>query len=74
MSNLKETSSKEEYNNEPVQYCADCLSLRVRAIAGMSDACYCDECGCTNIQETTIDKWEAMYKEKKGFSFLENKY
>ena len=39
--------SKEEYNNEPVYYCSDCLSLRIRDIDGTE---YCDKCGSTNIE------------------------
>lgn len=77
MSNLltrKEQLPKEEYNKLPVFYCRDCLSLAIRRVAGMEDACYCDECGSTNIAEASIEEWEALYKEKHGFTYLNNKY
>lgn len=38
--------SKEDYNNEPVYYCSECLSLKIRDIDGTD---YCDKCGSTNI-------------------------
>ena len=39
--------SKEDYNNEPVYYCTECMSLRIRNIDGTD---YCDKCGSTNIE------------------------
>lgn len=46
--------NKEEYNNIPVHYCAQCHSLKILTV---SDFDYCDECGSTHIEETHIDKW-----------------
>lgn len=65
---------KEEYNKIPVHYCTDCLSLAVMKVTGMEDACYCDKCGCTDIAEASIEEWEALYKKKHGFTFLNNSY
>ena len=65
---------KEEYNKIPVHYCNDFLSLAVVTVAGMEDACYCDKCGSTNIEETSIEEWEALYKKKHGFLYLNNNY
>ena len=53
--------SKEDYNNEPVFYCTECLSLRVRTIDGTD---YCDKCGSTDIQECHIEEWEQKYIKK----------
>ena len=39
---------KEEYNKEPVFYCADCLSLAIMGVTGVDDASYCDKCGSTS--------------------------
>lgn len=50
----------EDYNNEPVYYCPHCLSLRVKSLNSYID--YCDECGNTEIETTTIEEWQKMYK------------
>lgn len=60
------------YNAEPVYYCAKCLSLRIRDISGIPDTDYCDSCGCTNIQQTQIEEWEVMFKNKYGFEYLKS--
>lgn len=59
-----------EFNNEPVFYCKHCLSLRIKAVPGMKDLDYCDECGATDIAQTDIETWEKMYKERFGFDYL----
>lgn len=77
MSNLPtktEQSAKEDYNNIPVHYCRECLSLRVMRVAGIDDASYCDDCGCTNIAEASIEEWDALYRARHGFSYLNNNY
>ena len=38
------------YNDIPVHYCAECLSLKVRVYN--EDMDYCEECGSTDIKET----------------------
>ena len=67
-------SPTKEYNNIPVHYCRECLSLRVMRVAGMEEACYCDDCGCTNIVETNIEEWQDLYEKKHGFIYLNNSY
>lgn len=62
--------TKESYDLEPVFYCADCLSLRVLSIGNID---YCDECGSTEIAQTDIHSWEALYKEKYNKDFLTTK-
>lgn len=77
MSNLltrTEQSAKEDYNKIPVHYCTNCLSLKIRRVAGLNDAVYCDDCGGTDTKETSIEEWEELYKKKYGFTFLENNY
>ena len=77
MSNLltkTEKLPKEEYDKIPVHYCNDCLSLSIRRIVGIEDACYCDKCGSTNIAKANIKEWESLYREKHGFTFLDNTY
>lgn len=77
MSNLstnQERSPKEDYNNIPVHYCRECLSLKVMRVAGIEDAAYCEDCGCTNTCEASIEEWDNLYKAKNGFSFLEREF
>lgn len=64
-------SKKEEYNNEPVLYCAKCLSLRVMGVKGMQDSDYCDACGSTHIEQCHIEEWEELYKKRYGTRYLD---
>ena len=56
-----------EYNKEPVIYCAKCLSLAIREIDGED---YCDKCGSTEIKSCTIYEWENMYQKAYGKKYL----
>lgn len=67
-----EQSPKEDYNKIPVHYCKECLSLAVMRVARMDDACYCDACGSTDIEQTSIEEWEELYKKRYGFRYLDN--
>ena len=67
-----EQSPKEDYNKIPVHYCKECLSLAVMRVARMDDACYCDTCGSTDIEQTSIEEWEELYKKRYGFRYLDN--
>lgn len=72
MNNL-EGDKKNDYNDEPVFYCSQCLSLRVRD-AGLPDLLYCDECGSADILTTDINSWENLYEDKYGFKYLNRNY
>lgn len=63
--------TKEDYNMEPVFYCKNCLSLRIRDVEHIDNSEYCDECGSTDIQQTSIEEWEALYQTKYGHRFLD---
>lgn len=54
--------SKRDYDEIPVCYCANCLSLKIMNMS--DDMCYCDECGSTDVKETNIDDWEIIYNER----------
>lgn len=62
--------TKEDYNNEPVFYCSECLSLRIRSL---DDTDYCDKCGSTSIEKTHINEWETMYAKKYNESYIKQK-
>lgn len=58
-----------DYNEIPVFYCKDCLSLKIINIS--QEDCYCEECGSTNIEQTTIKNWEELYQKQFGYKFLD---
>lgn len=61
--------TKNEYDEIPVFFCNDCLSLAVLRIDRYN---YCKHCGSTDIGVTMIDDWEKRYKQKYGKKFLTN--
>lgn len=69
---MEETKSvHSEYNIEPILYCKHCLSLAIRNIATIEDSDYCDDCGSTDIAESTIEEWETIYKNRYGHKYLD---
>lgn len=50
--------SKEEYNNEPVVYCKQCLSLNIKSIDESID--YCDDCCSTDTDSINIHEWTLL--------------
>lgn len=60
-----------EYNQEPIFYCKNCLSLKVINIPDIPDSDFCDECGSTNIDSCLIQEWEKMYKDKFKHNYLD---
>lgn len=63
-------NSKQEYNEEPVFYCRNCLSLKIKTVQVDSNLDYCDECGSTDIAQTNIEEWRNTYKTRYGTDFL----
>lgn len=58
---VEQAAKIKEYNDVPVLYCRECMSLKIMSVDGMD---YCDKCGSTNIGETHIGEWEKMYADK----------
>jgi hypothetical protein len=58
-----------QYNEDKVCYCTDCLSLRVICMED-EDECYCDKCGSTDIDETSIQEWQELYKKRYNVEYL----
>lgn len=71
MSKLNTESLPNDYNSEPVFYCKNCLSLKVRDIPNVEDSDYCDECGSTDIEKSSIEEWEKLYENRYGHKYLE---
>lgn len=67
---MEETRS---YNDEPVFYCKSCLSLGIKTVASGLDLDYCSDCGSTDIEQTHIEKWQKLYRDRYGFDFLTKK-
>lgn len=61
-------NSKEEYNAEPVVFCAHCLSLKIRVYDDKTN--YCDDCGSTTMEMTSIANWELLYENKYKKKYL----
>ena len=59
----------DDYNDEPVHYCKQCLSLKIK-IVGKFD--FCDDCGSTDIITAHVDEWDKLYQERYGEPFLES--
>lgn len=70
MEEIKEVYTTEEYNDEPVYYCKQCLSLKIKVVGGFD---FCDECGDTDIATAHIEEWEKLYEARYGHKFLEEK-
>jgi hypothetical protein len=58
------------YNDEPVFYCKNCLSLKVKMVATGLDLDFCDECGSTDIEQAHIEEWRKLYRGRYGFDYL----
>ena len=66
----EEQNKHDKYNEIPVAYCADCLSLGILTIHGID---YCEKCGSTNIEEANIFDWEKLYKTRYSGRYLNEK-
>lgn len=62
------------YNDEPVYYCSNCLSLKIKTVKYGMDLDYCDECGATDITQTHIHRWVRLYKGRYGFDYITRKH
>lgn len=63
--------TKEDFNDIPVFYCKNCLSLAVVSLESYDNIDFCNECGSTNIDRIDIREWEKLYYKKYGHKFIE---
>lgn len=62
MENLS-VDKKNDYNNEPVYFCASCLSLSIMNYTGIVD-CYCGHCTSTrNYSREYISMGETLRRK-----------
>lgn len=59
-----------EYDSEPVVYCANCYSLKIKYEDTIGED-YCGNCGCFDTRTATIEEWEKLYEKKYGQKFTE---
>ena len=57
-----------EYDLEPVKYCARCYSLKIK-YEETTDSEYCGDCGCSDVLTSPIDVWEKLYENRYGHKF-----
>lgn len=55
-----------QYDEEPVWFCEECLSLQI--MTGYVP--YCAFCGSTEIGQCDIYEWEEKWEERYGKRFL----
>ena len=60
----------EDYDSEPVKYCARCYSLKIKYEDALDSEC-CAECGSTDIQEAPIEEWEKKYERRYNRKFIQ---
>ena len=68
---MPKIKSPEEHDAEPVMYCANCYSLKIKHEDSINADC-CGDCGCSNIQTASIDTWEWLYERRYGKRFIGN--
>jgi predicted RNA-binding protein with PUA-like domain len=64
-------SRENDYNDEPVFYCTNCLSLKIRSVMPIEGSEYCDKCGSTSVSTCNIKEWEELYRQKYGHNYIE---
>lgn len=60
---------KEDYDLEPVKYCAKCYSLKIKYEEAIDSEC-CMECGCSDTLSTSIEEWEKLYENRYGTKYV----
>lgn len=57
----------EEYNDEPVEWCSECMSLAVMGCENSVNniKCYCGKCYGTNIAKGHINEWQKTKQDRE---------
>lgn len=66
MRELSKDSIESQYNDEPVYYCKNCLSLYIVSLDAFNpdEGCYCENCSKTDIGITDIFSYRELYFNK----------
>lgn len=65
---MREEELIEDYDSEPVIYCARCYSLKIKHEDSIG-ADVCTECGCSDTLTSSIEDWERLYERRYGHKF-----
>lgn len=58
-----------DYDEEPVEYCSKCFSLKIVHENLINSDC-CMDCGSTDMAMTDIHTWERLYEKRYGRKFV----
>lgn len=58
-----------DYDSEPVTYCSRCYSLKIKYEETIDSDC-CMDCGCSDVKESPIEVWEALYEKRYGHKYI----
>jgi hypothetical protein len=67
---MSSADSHNDYDLEAVKYCSSCYSLKIKYDESIDDD-YCVDCGCTDISEAPIERWEQLYQGRYGCKFTQ---
>lgn len=70
MSDYYSNKHEMNYDDEPVEYCSRCFSLKITHEDTIDSDC-CMDCGSTDIATTDIGTWERLYEKRYGRKFIE---
>jgi hypothetical protein len=65
---MSEIDKTQDYDSEPVRYCARCYSLKIKYEEVIDSEC-CADCGSSDILEAPIEEWEKKYERRYGHKF-----
>ena len=63
MNNMGGIDYNSEYNKEPVFFCTNCLSLKIKA-GDLVD--FCCDCGSTEIQCASLETYDTLHEARFG--------
>lgn len=62
--------SKEEYDQEPIDYCINCFDIGAKKIDGL-EIDVCPKCGNTKFATAkNVEEWNIIYVKEHGHLFL----
>lgn len=66
---MSEQEKINDYDSEPIAFCANCLSLKIKHEDSI-DMDYCSDCGSSEIMEAPVEQWEVLYEKKYGKKYV----
>lgn len=70
---MAEQDHYDDYDQEPVEYCARCYSLKIKYEDIIDSAC-CMDCGCSDTLTSSIEDWEKLYEKRYGGKYVNRVY